>query len=328
MLETRLLSPQLHQVLRATARVRNAVSSFRLEGENVALDRARELVEGRAPSTPSETGVLRLARAYSELGGNHTPPLTIDGVLDIHRRLFDGILFDDRGAQRDDWVGVLKPAQNYILNEGSGTLRFTPTPPKRTERELAGLLAWYREARFSLLPPIVAALFFAEFEAIHPFMDGSGRVGRYLNLAILKDLGCVKSPLIPLDARFFRTSERYYETLGTTNSGADYYIWTRYFVHELESAYRAASQQANLAPSVSKFSRESTRRVLRWVLAGTGAWFGRGDYPNRSDYSQPALWAALDELRKAGILEAQGERRGRKYRLRSQFLAEVYARRL
>jgi Fic family protein len=327
-LETRLLSPQLHQVLLAMTRVRNAVSSFRLEGENVALDRARELVDGRAPSTPSETGVLRLARAYTELGGNRTPPLTIDGLLAIHRRLFEGILYDDRGVQREDWVGVLKPAQNYILNEGSGTLRFTPTPPERTERELAELLSWYRESRFSLLPPIIAAIFFAEFEAIHPFMDGNGRVGRYLNLVLLKDLGCVKSPLIPLDARFFRTSEKYYETLGTTNSGEDYYTWTRYFVHELESAYRAASQQANLAPLVTTFTRESTRQVLTWVLAGTGAWFGRGDYPNPSGYSQPALWAALDELRKAGILEARGERRGRKYRLRSRFLAEIYSRRL
>ena len=325
-LETRLLSPKLHQILLGMARVRNAVSSFRLEGQKVDLDRARRLIEGEAPSTPSEVGVLRLARAYTELGGGHSPELTIDEILAIHRRLFDGILYDEDGNARPDWVGVLKPEQNYILNEGSHALRFTPTPPKRTEEELERLLDWYSEARFSHLPPVVAALFFSEFQAIHPFMDGNGRVGRFLNIAILKDLGCVRAPLIPLDTRFFRTSDHYYEYLGTTNEGTNYYHWTRYFAKQAELAYKATAKQANLGPVVARFSRESTRMVLRWVLAGSGEWFSRSDIPRRVRYSQPALWSALVELKRAGILEAKGERKGRRYRLQSHFLAEIYAR--
>ena len=326
-LETRLLSPQLHQILLGMARVRNAISSFRLEGETVELDRARQLLDGQAPTGPSEIGVLRLAHAYAELAGTKPPDFTVEGVLALHRRLFDGILQDDKGDTRADWVGVLKPEQNYILNANTGALRFTPSPPSRTRAELEQLFAWYQESRFTFLPSVTAALFFAEFQAIHPFMDGNGRVGRLINVALLKDLGCTKAPLIPLDTRFFRTSEHYYEFLGTTNGGSNYYSWTRYFAGQVQDAYKAASKQANLSPLVSVFSRESTRRVLRWVLAGTGEWFSRGDYPNPSHYSQPAIWAALDELKKEGILESKGERRGRRYRLRSKFLAEVYARR-
>ena len=309
------------------ARVRNAISSFRLEGETVDLDRARQLLDGQTPSGPSEVGVLRLAHAYSDLGGSHLPSFTVDGLLAVHRELFDGILHDEQGNLRDDWVGVLKPEQNFIINVGSGTLRFTPTPPERTRAELEQLLSWYADARFTHLPAVVAALFFAEFQAIHPFMDGNGRVGRLLNIAILKDLGCTKAPLIPLDTRFFRTSDHYYEFLGTTNAGQNYYLWTRYFASQTELAYKAASKQANLSPLVSRFTRESTRRVLRWVLAGSAEWFSRSDYPNTAHYSQPAVWASLDELKRAGILEAKGERRGRRYRLRSRFLADVYARR-
>lgn len=319
-LETRILSPQLHQILLGMARVRNAVSSFRLEGETVDLDRARQLLDGQNPSSPSELGVLRLAQAYSDLSADKLPEFTIDGILGCHRRLFEGIM-------RPDWVGVLKPEQNYILNSESGSLRFTPTPPSRTRRELEQLLGWYRQIRYSMLPPVIAAAFFAEFQAIHPFMDGNGRVGRLLNIAVLKDLGCSKAPLIPLDTRFFRTSEHYYELLATTNAGTDYSPWTRYFVGEVKSAYDAASRQANLGPLVSGFSKESTRRVLRWVLSGTGEWFSRSDYPNPKKYSQPSLWSALDELKEAGILEARGERRGRRYRLRSRFLADIYSRR-
>ncbi len=326
-LGTRLLSPQLHQILLGMARVRNAVSSFRLEGQTVDLDRAREVVEGSTPNTPSEEGVARLAKAYSRLADDQLPELSVKGVLDLHRKLFEGILTDDSGTVREDWTGVLKPQQNYILNEGSGTLRFTPTPPGRTEAELEQLFEWYASARFGHLPPVVAAVFFAEFQAIHPFMDGNGRLGRLINIAILKDLGCSRAPLIPLDTRFFRTADHYYDLLGTTNSGENYSLWVRYFATQARDAYKAAEKQANLGPLVSSFSRESTRRVLRWILAGTGEWFSRSTYPNPGKYSQPALWAALDELRRAGILEARGERRGRRYRLKSGFLGEVYARR-
>ena len=319
-LQTRVLSPQLHQVLLGMARIRNAVSSFRLEGETVELDRARQLLDGRDPESPSETGVLRLAHAYADLSTGKLPKFTVEGVLGLHRRLFKDIL-------TPEWVGAIKPEQNYIINAGSGSTRFTPTPPERTRAELEQLFAWYESRRYSHLPPLVAAVFFAEFQAIHPFMDGNGRVGRLLNIAILVDLGCIKAPLIPLDTRFFRTSDHYYEYLGTTNAGEDYSLWVRYFVDETREAYRTAARQANLGPMVSEFSRESTRRILRWILAGSGDWFSRSEFPNPTHYSQPALWAALDELKEAGVLEARGERRGRQYRLRSRFLADVYARR-
>jgi Fic family protein len=320
-LETRLLSPQLHQVLLGMARLRNAVSSFRLEGETVDLDRARKILEGAKPESPSEIGVHRLANAYSEVSIGKGPVLTIRGLLDAHRTLFKDLI-------RPEWVGVLKPAQNTIINVGSGSVRFLPTPPERTEKELERLFEWLDQAKYTLPPPVIASLFFAEFEAIHPFMDGNGRLGRLLNIAVLVSLGLRKAALIPLDTRFFRTSDHYYEYLETTNAGTDYHHWARYYVDEMQEAYKAAARQANLGPFVSKFSRGSTRSVLRWVLRGTGAWFSRSDYPNPSGYSQPALWSALNELSKAGVLEQIGEKRGRRYRLRSRFLADVYGRKL
>jgi Fic family protein len=319
-LETRLLSPKIHEILLGMSRVRNAVSSFRLEGETVELNRARELLEGRDPATPSELGVLKLAQEYSRVGSAKALALTVESLCDLHKRLFADVL-------PPEWVGVLKPRQNYILNAGSDSLRFTPTPPERTAGELEALFQWYRDNRYGLLPPITAALFFAEFQAIHPFLDGNGRIGRFLNIALLADLGCRRAPLIPLDTRFFRTSDHYYDFLASTNSGESYSLWTRYFVGEVETAYKTAAKQANLGPLVSRFSRESTRTLLRWVLSGDGGWFSRGEYPNPIKYSQPALWSALDELLKAGLLEARGEKRGRRYRLHSKFLADVYSRR-
>ena len=209
--ETRLLSPQLHQVLLGMARLRNAVSSFRLEGETVDLDRARQILDGAKPESPSEIGVHRLANAYREVSRGKGPSLTVQGLLDTHRTLFKDLI-------RPDWIGVLKPEQNTIINVNNGSARFVPTPPERTEQELTRLFEWLRRCRYTLPAPVISAIFFAEFEAIHPFMDGNGRLGRLLNIAVLVSLGLRKAALIPLDTRFFRTSDHYYEYLGTTNT--------------------------------------------------------------------------------------------------------------
>jgi Fic family protein len=320
-LESRLLSAQLHQVVLGMARLRNAVSSLRMEGEIVELDRAREVLDGRAPASPTEEGFLRLAKAYEELGRHPPRSLTIAGIVQKHRDLFEGVLATAP-------AGELKTVQNSIINQGTGRPVFLPTPPDRVQAEMDALLTWYRAERFSYPPSVTAGLFFAEFQAIHPFGDGNGRLGRYLNVAILRDLGMKRVFAVPIDLRLFRSSDHYYEKLATTNTGDQYALWSRYFVGEIEHAYRIADRQANLTPVVNQFTRATTRSVLRWVLSGTGYWFGRGNYPNKSKYSAQAIWGALDELRRAGILEARGERRGRKYRLRSRFLADLYTRRL
>ena len=75
-LESSLLSPQLHQALLGMARVRNAISSFRLEGERVKLGRARSLLESRQPESASERGILRLADAYRDVAEGRTSAFT------------------------------------------------------------------------------------------------------------------------------------------------------------------------------------------------------------------------------------------------------------
>lgn len=318
-LDRSVLSPQLHQVLLGVARLRNAVSSFRLEGERVHVDRARDVLATGRPETPNERGVLQLARAYRDVGTGKLPEFSLAGIERAHERLFKGVL-DER------LVGHFKDAANVITDVSETIVRFEPTPPERVRRELNSLLSWLGEVAESGLPPVTAALFFAEFEAIHPFSDGNGRVGRYLNIALLHRLGLRNSPLIPLDTRFFRTSDRYYEALASTNSGKEYFLWTRYYTRELEKAYEVALGRGDLRSTLARFSRRSTQSVLLWILSGAGDWFHRGDYPNAPGYSGPAIWKALQELVRAGVLEERGAAKGREYRLKSGFLADVYSR--
>ena len=114
--------------------------------------------------------------------------------------------------------------------------------------------------------------------------------------------------------------------LATTNSGRQYRLWTRYYVRELEKAYKAAARRGDLRSTFARFTKPSTRALLRWTLTCGGEWFHRGDYPNPKGYSGPALWAALQELVRERILESEGKAKGRRYRVRSGFLGEVYGR--
>jgi Fic family protein len=318
-LDRSLLSPQLHQSLLGVARIRNAFSSLKLEGEEIELDRAREVVVSRKPENEAELGVLKLTNAYEELSKGKMPEFSVDGIREAHSRLFAKVL--DEGL-----VGRFKQKQNLITDVTETRTLFLPTPPERTESELSSLFRWLSENSDSAAPPVVAALFFAEFQAIHPFGDGNGRLGRYLNVALLQNLGFKNVSLIPLDTRFFRTSDNYYEFLATTNSGKDYHLWTRYFVKQLERAYQIAVRRGDLTKEINKFSKPSTRDLLRWILLGSGEWFGRGDYPNSRGYSGPALWGALKELVSARVLEQRGESKGRQYRLSSGFMTGIYGR--
>lgn len=314
-----VLSPHLHQTLLGMARIRNAVSSFRLEGERVELDRAREVLETRRPGSPAERGVLQLAAAYRDVAKGRLPSFTVEGLERAHEALFAGVL-------APEIVGRLKTHDNVITDLSGAFVKFEPTPASRTRAELSSLLSWLGRSDEHLLPPVAAALFFAEFEAIHPFPDGNGRLGRLLNIALLTKLGLQHAALVPLDTRFFHTSDHYYEFLATTNSGKDYLLWTRYYVRELQRAYEAAVRRGDLKRTLARFRRPSTHEVLLWVVQGPGDWFQRRDYPNPRHLSGPALWGAFQELVGAGVLEERGEAKGRQYRLRSSFLADIYRR--
>lgn len=131
-------------------------------------------------------------------------------------------------------------------------------------------LEWYKTSQYEFPPALTAALFFAEFQAIHPLVDGNGRLGRFLNVAIFYDLGCIRAPVVPINLSFFRSGYEYYDMLATTNTGSEYTLRSRYFVGEVKPAYQIAVKQANLTSVVGKFKRESTRPILRWILSGDG----------------------------------------------------------
>jgi Fic family protein len=321
-LDSAILSPTIHQLILSIARLRNVVSSLRIEGEPVDLKMARQVIEHRKPQTPQEREVLLLSETYDQLHRlDRLPRLDVEYIRSLHARLFPDQIGLDSGP-----VGEFKDKPNGVFSESEQRWIFEATPPERTVVEIGSLLDWVDAEAWHLPPAVAAAVFFAEFQAIHPFSDGNGRVGRFLNLHLLRMLGYRNVCLVPLDGRFFRTRNRYYAALRTTNTGQNYQIWCRYFASQLDRAYKLALARADLRPLLEQFSRHSTRSMLEWCLAGDGGWFSRSDFPNPKHYSPPALTSSLGQLVKRGVLEQRGEKRGRQYRLSTEFMRRVYGR--
>src|SRR5207244_10922687 len=168
-----------------------------------------------------ESGVERL----------RTLPLALRLVRELHQRLM-------RGARGDAATpGGFRRSQNWIGPAGCtlAEATFVPPPP---DRLMECLGAWEKFLHDDTLPPLVhAALVHSQFEAIHPFLDGNGRVGRLLITLLLIAKGVLPSPLLYLSAWFEATRDEYYARLSAVVERGEWEEWLEYFL--AGAAYQA-----------------------------------------------------------------------------------------
>lgn len=311
-LEQVRLNPRLHIVTLNHARLRNLVSSYLIEGITVSPQEAEQAIREGTGDRPVQKDMTAFAAKYEEFHrAPRAPRITVDLIRDLHATLFRPETLDL--GRPGEW----KTDVNGVFDESRGRGVFLATPPEDTVAELEALLAWYEGEARKLPPAWAAAIFFAEFEAIHPSLDGNGRLGRLLNLLVLKDLGHENAFLVPLDEGFLARRDEYYRTLASTNDGEGHSAWVAFYTRELAAAYGRALDAADFARRAGNELKPAARGLLEWVLADAAAsWFKRADYPNQAGYSDSALTQALAELARAGLLEARGERKARRYKLR------------
>ena len=220
----RLRNP--HLLIRPFVR-REAVLSSRIEGTQATLGELLAVEAGaaveRSPADLREVGnyVAALEYGVERLG---TLPLSLRLVREMHERLMRGVRGDSAAP------GEIRRSQNWIGPPGSTLADATYVPPPPSE--LMGCLdPWERFLHDQTLPPLVhAALVHSQFEAIHPFLDGNGRVGRLLITLLLVEWGVIPSPLLYLSAYFEATREEYYaRLLGVTERG-EWGEWLAYFL--------------------------------------------------------------------------------------------------
>ena len=219
------LLPGPHLLIRPYL-LREAVSSTRLEGTQASIADVFEAETSGEPPNEDVEEVLNYIGALEwGLGQRSELPLGVRLIREVHRRLLSGV----RGRER--MPGEFRTTQNWVGSSGSTieTARYVPPPPA----ELPELLAdWERYAHETVEVPLLVqnALLHYQFETLHPFLDGNGRLGRLLSVFVLVEHGRLPAPLLYLSAYLERDRVRYYEALQTVREHGDAIPWIELFL--------------------------------------------------------------------------------------------------
>ena len=308
--------PNPHLLIRPFIR-KEAVLSSRIEGTQASLGEllaaeAGAVVE-RSPADLREVGNYVTALEYG-LRRLNTLPLSLRLMRELHERLM-------RGARGDIATpGEFRRSQNWIGRPGSALpdATYVPPPPPELMPCLDALERFLHDRTF---PPLVqAALVHAQFEAIHPFLDGNGRVGRLLITLLLAERDVLPSPLLYLSAYFESTRPEYYSRLlGITECG-EWEEWLVYFLDGVAAQSEDAVERiqridALLSGWRSELVRERSRvpeQALE-LFSENPFWTVRA-LTDRLDVAFTTAQRAIDRLEALGAVSlAAGERRNRVY---------------
>jgi Fic family protein len=208
---------------------REAVLSSRIEGTTAGLQQL--LIFETAPSDqPGDSDVREVANyvAALELGFSllETLPISLRLIREVHKRLMEGV----RG--REQRPGEFRHVPNLIGHRGATpeTARFVPPPVKEMHEALHDLERYIGERRSDLPFLIQLALVHYQFEVIHPFMDGNGRVGRLLIALQLRERAYLPQPLLYLSAYFEYHRDAYRDHLLAVSRSAKWTEWIDFFL--------------------------------------------------------------------------------------------------
>lgn len=233
------LVPNSGMLIRAYVN-REAALSSRIEGTTATIGDLNkyEAIGGILNPSSDKTGLQEVLNCVKALNLALESMLTegcrldLDLVLRAHRTLMDGV----RGGSIKP--GQIRTAQNYIVRYSgkSRQVRYVPPPHECVPRLLEDLLEFLRRTPDSEMSGLVqCAIAHYQFEAVHPFLDGNGRVGRLLMPLILHFKGTLPDPLLCLSAYFEQHREEYYARLRGVSQGQEWREWLRFFLEAVAS---------------------------------------------------------------------------------------------
>ncbi|MFQ5804219.1 MAG: Fic family protein [Candidatus Methylomirabilales bacterium] len=312
------LLPNPHLLVAPYVR-REAVLSSRIEGTQASLGDLFffEAAPAEPPRVPDVREVYNYVRALEYgLARLKDLPLSSRLVREIHARLMEGV----RGAHLTP--GEFRQSQNWIGPPGCTLHEATFVPPPLHEmKDAMGLWEKYLYSESPEPPLVQCALMHYQFEAIHPFLDGNGRVGRLLITFFLCERGHLPQPLLYLSAFFEGYRDEYYRRLLAVSQQGDWPGWIAFFLRGVSEQATDAVQTAERILDLQSAYRERIqgRRSPGPTLDILGGLFvnpyvtitgARKKYGVNFHTAQ----AAIDLLCEAGILrEVTGRQRNRIY---------------
>jgi Fic family protein len=211
---------------------KEAVVSSQIEGTQATLVdlltfEAQDSAEPRAAPSADVEEVCNyldaLAHARAQLADPRGLPLSMRLLNETHARLMRGV----RGAEK--LPSEVRRSQNWIGGSRPGNAAYVPPPPHALG-EVLGAFEKYLHADDALPPLVRAALLHVQFETIHPYLDGNGRIGRLLVTLFLEHWKLLTKPLLYLSLFFKRHREDYYRRLNAVRSDGDWEGWLDFFL--------------------------------------------------------------------------------------------------
>ncbi len=193
-----------------------------------------------------------LSFARAEFGSDSGLPLSVRLLGEAHARLMQGT----RGA--DKLPGEVRRSQNWIGGTRPGNATFVP-PPSHALPDLLSAFEKYLHANDELPALVRAGLLHVQFETIHPYLDGNGRIGRLLITLLLEHWELLRAPLLYLSLFFKRHREEYYRRLAAVRSDGDWEGWTLYF---LEAVATIATEGVENAREIFALVTRDRGKVL------------------------------------------------------------------
>lgn len=316
--------PSPHWFIYAFVR-KEAVVSSQIEGTQATLVDllAFEETDSREASTSDDLEEIcnyldALAWARKELRRDRGLPMSMRLLNETHRRLLRGV----RGKHKRP--GEVRTTQNWIGGTRPGNAIYVPPPPQL----LNGILADFEKYLHveSELPPLVrAGLLHAQFETIHPYLDGNGRVGRLLVTLLLEHWKLLSEPLLYLSLFFKRHRPEYYRLLGAIRTDGDWERWTAFFLEGISTIAQEAVETSKelftlvsndrarvlAAPTSSVMAARLMEILPRHPVLTVGG------VTRHLQTTKPTAGKAIATLVEAGVLvETTGRKRDRTFHYR------------
>ncbi len=241
-------------------------------------------------------------------------PISLRLIREIHEKL----LSKGRGSKRQP--GEFRRSQNWIGGSRPGNAVFVPPPPGQVP-DLMSDLEKFIHADTPEIPALIeAGLVHVQFETIHPFLDGNGRLGRLLIAFLLCTQGILKEPILYLSLYLKTHRQTYYDLLQWVRDRGDWEAWLEFF---LEGIAETSRQAADTARELHDLFEADRRRIERLGRPATSALrvhrrlqrnplVAIGDAARDLHLSPPTVANAVRRLESLGILrETTGKRRGR-----------------
>ncbi|MDR7926324.1 Fic family protein [Acidithiobacillus thiooxidans] len=300
---------------------KEALLTSQIEGTQATLtDLFDEEAGFKVSNTDDVEEVTNYLRAFrwtqEQLRDSKGLSISVRLLCEAHRRLLDGA----RGAGKQP--GELRRSQNWIGGTRPGNAVFVPPPPEHISTLLADMERFIHDEAKDLPPMVKVALIHAQFETIHPFLDGNGRIGRLLIAALFEHWGLLSEPLMYLSGYLKQHQTEYYRRLSAIRTDGDWESWVIFF---LEGVATAAGDAEKNIIEVASLVATDRRRLLQSAKAGPASYrlfemlpmmprFTIERVRKQLDTSFPTATAAVKLLEDLGVVtEMTGQKKNRSY---------------